>query len=200
MKNEKFDARSQNTLVAIRSSILELLQKKRLQEITIAEVCRSAHINRGTFYHHYFDIYDAYESIEDEFFEEISVRLSSVDVSRLEQSFFQEILEFISEHCAFTLFIYTNNGKNSLLTRLIDYVKNKYIRDYSGTLSATPREHGSKKLLPTGSTVRWRSSSIGSRAALSEEAGLLAAEIVRFNQYVVSGFLENSMNMSENQT
>lgn len=45
MKNEKFDARSQNTLVAIRSSILELLQKKRLQEITIAEVCRSAHIN-----------------------------------------------------------------------------------------------------------------------------------------------------------
>ena len=33
-----------------------------------------------------------------------------------------------------------------------------------------------------------------------EEAGLLAAEIVRFNQYVVSGFLENSMNMSENQT
>ena len=83
MKNEKFDARSQNTLVAIRSSILELLQKKRLQEITIAEVCRSAHINRGTFYHHYFDIYDAYESIEDEFFEEISVRLSSVDVSRL---------------------------------------------------------------------------------------------------------------------
>ena len=92
MKNEKFDARSQNTLVAIRSSILELLQKKRLQEITIAEVCRFAHINRGTFYHHYFDIYDAYESIEDEFFEEISVRLSSVDVSRLELSFFQEIL------------------------------------------------------------------------------------------------------------
>ena len=33
-----------------------------------------------------------------------------------------------------------------------------------------------------------------------EEAVLLAAEIVLFNQYVVSGFLENSMNMSENQT
>lgn len=172
MKNEKFDARSQNTLVAIRSSILELLQKKRLQEITIAEVCRSAHINRGTFYHHYFDIYDAYESIEDEFFEEISVRLSSVDVSRLELSFFQEILEFISEHCAFTLFIYTNNGKNSLLTRLIDYVKNKYSAIIPHAFRNS-REHGSKKLLPTGSTVRWRSSSIGSRAALSKKQGFL---------------------------
>lgn len=199
MKNEKFDARSQNTLVAIRSSILELLQKKRLQEITIAEVCRSAHINRGTFYHHYFDIYDAYESIEDEFFEEISVRLSSVDVSRLELSFFQEILEFISEYCAFTLFIYTNNGKNSLLTRLIDYVKNKYIRDYSARFPQLSRARIEKTFTygingAMAVIIDWL------KSGSPEEAGLLAAEIVRFNQYVVSGFLENSMNMSENQT
>lgn len=199
MKNEKFDARSQNTLVAIRSSILELLQKKRLQEITIAEVCRSAHINRGTFYHHYFDIYDAYESIEDEFFEEISVRLSSVDVSRLELSFFQEILEFISEHCAFTLFIYTNNGKNSLLTRLIDYVKNKYIRDYSARFPQLSRAR-IEKIFTYGINGSMAVIIDWLKSGSPEEAGLLAAEIVRFNQYVVGGFLENSMNMSENQT
>ena len=183
----------------MKGNVLELLQKKRLQEITIAEVCRSAHINRGTFYHHYFDIYDAYESIEDEFFEEISVRLSSVDVSRLELSFFQEILEFISEHCAFTLFIYTNNGKNSLLTRLIDYVKNKYIRDYSARFPQLSRARIEKTFTYgiNGSMaviIDWL------KSGSLEEAGLLAAEIVRFNQYVVSGFLENSMNMSENQT
>ena len=148
---------------------------------------------------HYFDIYDAYESIEDEFFEEISVRLSSVDVSRLELSFFQEILEFISEHCAFTLFIYTNNGKNSLLTRLIDYVKNKYIRDYSARFPQLSRARIEKTFTYgiNGSMaviIDWL------KSGSLEEAGLLAAEIVRFNQYVVSGFLENSMNMSENQT
>lgn len=174
-------------------------KKKRLQEITIAEVCRSAHINRGTFYHHYFDIYDAYENIEDEFFEEISVRLSSVDVSRLELSFFQEILEFISEHSAFTLFIYTNNGKNSLLTRLIDYVKNKYIRDYSARFPQLSRAR-IEKIFTYGINGSMAVIIDWLKSGSPEEAGLLAAEIVRFNQYVVGGFLKNSMNRPENQT
>lgn len=192
MKDKKEDARSQGTLSAIRDSILELLQKKPLQEITIAEVCRLAQINRGTFYHHFSDIYDAYESIEDEFLEAISAQLAAVDVSKLEISFFRQLLQFISEHSTFTLFIYTNTGKNPLLTRLIDYMKNKYIRDYMARFP-----HYTKQRIERIFTY----SVNGSMAVIVDwlkngspaDVGQLAAEIDRFNQWIMSGFLENSL-------
>lgn len=60
------DRRVQRSRDAIRTSFLALLKEKRLNKITVAEICRMANIGRGTFYLHYTDVYDLYGQIEDE--------------------------------------------------------------------------------------------------------------------------------------
>ncbi|MGN0307804.1 MAG: TetR/AcrR family transcriptional regulator, partial [Lachnospiraceae bacterium] len=37
----------------LRESLLQLMEKKQIQHITVVELCEAAGINRSTFYHHY---------------------------------------------------------------------------------------------------------------------------------------------------
>ncbi len=58
------DIRNEKTEKTIKEEFLKLLKEKELSKISVAEICRNAHIGRGTFYLHYQDVYDLYESIE----------------------------------------------------------------------------------------------------------------------------------------
>ncbi len=60
------DRRTAKSKDAIRACFLSLLKQKKLNKITVAEICRMADIGRGTFYLHYTDVYDLYGQIEDE--------------------------------------------------------------------------------------------------------------------------------------
>lgn len=60
------DRRTAKSKDAIRTCFLSLLKEKKLNKITVAEICRMADIGRGTFYLHYTDVYDLYGQIEDE--------------------------------------------------------------------------------------------------------------------------------------
>ena len=67
MQNRQLDRRTRYSLHAIRTAMLELLREKELDSITVAELCRAADVNRGTFYKYYRDIFDLYEQMEDDF-------------------------------------------------------------------------------------------------------------------------------------
>ena len=60
MKN---DLRVVKTVRRIKEVFLELLNKKPLDKITVAEISRIAEINKGTFYLHYKDIYDLFDEM-----------------------------------------------------------------------------------------------------------------------------------------
>lgn len=64
----KTDLRILKTKKALHNALLDLLNKKVLEEISITEICRNAKINRGTFYLHYSQIEDLFE----EYFKEIT--------------------------------------------------------------------------------------------------------------------------------
>lgn len=59
------------TKKVIKESLIELLQHKKIHEVTVTDICKKANINRGTFYTHYKDAYDLLKSIEDELFNQI---------------------------------------------------------------------------------------------------------------------------------
>ena len=65
------DRRIQKTQKAIRIAFLALLGKKSLSKITVAEISELAELGRGTFYLHYKDIYDLYEQVENDLYDEI---------------------------------------------------------------------------------------------------------------------------------
>lgn len=65
----KEDLRVVKTRRNIKSEMMELLQKKPVEKITVTELASQAFINKGTFYHHYSDIYDLYHELVSDFIE-----------------------------------------------------------------------------------------------------------------------------------
>ena len=57
-----------NTKRRLREGLLQLLEEKPINEISVKELTDLVDVNRGTFYFHYQDIYDLLHAMEDEFF------------------------------------------------------------------------------------------------------------------------------------
>lgn len=60
------DLRQKKTLRAIAESFYELRKQKKLETITVTELCRLAEISKATFYLHYRDIFDLSEKLQQE--------------------------------------------------------------------------------------------------------------------------------------
>ena len=60
----KLDARARYTRHVIEESFVKLLRQKPAARITVRELCSICDINRATFYHHYRDIFDLLQQME----------------------------------------------------------------------------------------------------------------------------------------
>ena len=140
MKDEKTDRRSRHTRDALGKSLLPLLQKKPLKGVTIAELCRGAGVSRGTFYNHFDDVFDVYDSIENEFYEEIMERIAGIKTYDLDSAFFREIISFISLHAELTAMLVRNQGESTLLRRIVRPLREKYVGEFSERCPALPAE------------------------------------------------------------
>jgi len=106
----KSDRRSQYTEKLIRSVFLEMLQEMPAEKISVAEICRRADINRGTFYLHYQDCRDLLETIGAELAEEQSAHIDMLFSS--EQSLKENasaLLEGLSDKNRAGLIIFSND-------------------------------------------------------------------------------------------
>jgi len=63
--NIKENQKYQSTHQAVMDAMMEALKTKSIKQITVAELCRTVHINRSTFYEHFLDVYDVLEQIAD---------------------------------------------------------------------------------------------------------------------------------------
>lgn len=65
MRNMRTDRRTQYTKKVIREAFLQLIKKKPVQKITVADICALAEVSRPTFYLHYADVYALLDEICD---------------------------------------------------------------------------------------------------------------------------------------
>lgn len=72
MADKKLDRRVRKTRALLLQSLIQLMKKKDIKDISVKELTDLADINRGTFYLHYSDIYDMLKKTEDELFEEFN--------------------------------------------------------------------------------------------------------------------------------
>ena len=75
---KKMDARVQRTRDALGDALIELMQEKPFDTITVQDVLDRAHVSRSTFYTHYSDKDDLLMSDAEEFFEALSMAVASV--------------------------------------------------------------------------------------------------------------------------
>ena len=74
---KKTDARVRRTRDALGDALIELMQEKPFDTITVQDVLDRAHVSRSTFYSHYSDKDDLLMSDAEEFFEALSMALSA---------------------------------------------------------------------------------------------------------------------------
>ena len=74
---KKTDARVRKTRDALGDALIALMQEKPFETITVQEVLDRAHVSRSTFYTHYSDKDDLLMSDAEEFFEALSMTLST---------------------------------------------------------------------------------------------------------------------------
>lgn len=101
LMNKKNNKRYQENEVRMESAMLELLQKKDLNKITVKNICEKAGVNRTTFYSHFLDVYDMLDKMEahlrDELLESYAGK-SSVDRTIFSEPSLRIFLEHIKRH------------------------------------------------------------------------------------------------------
>ena len=78
--NTKNNQRFHETDLKIQEVMLNLMEKKEFEEITVRLVCERAQINRSTFYAHYMDIYDLIDKMEFEMSKKLQAEYQGMDV------------------------------------------------------------------------------------------------------------------------
>ena len=63
---KKDNQRTRLTRLLLKNSLIALLQKKPIYQITVSELCSEAELNRSTFYKHYGNVQDILQDIEEE--------------------------------------------------------------------------------------------------------------------------------------
>lgn len=112
MESKALDRRSRYSIRVMQQALFDLLQEKTLEEITVVDICKTADVNRGTFYKYYRDVPDMYEKTEDALVEKIHGLLPDMQPTNgINESFLRDVLQvlmkqtefsFITQHRAFS--------------------------------------------------------------------------------------------------
>lgn len=62
-----------------RDSLIALLRKKKIYQITVSELCAAAELNRSSFYKHYGNVYDVLAELEEDFLSQIRRCVDQID-------------------------------------------------------------------------------------------------------------------------
>ncbi|WP_079709581.1 TetR/AcrR family transcriptional regulator [Paraliobacillus ryukyuensis] len=75
MGNTSSDLRVIRTRASIKKVLIELIEEKGFEAVTVKDIATKANINRGTFYSHYQDKYDLMMKCEEELLQELEKKI-----------------------------------------------------------------------------------------------------------------------------
>ncbi|GAB1475433.1 TetR/AcrR family transcriptional regulator [Bacillota bacterium] len=141
--NQTSDRRIRKTKKELRNALTSLLMEKGINEITVSELTSLADLNRGTFYLHYRDIYDLYNCIQDEIYEELKLIFEKHLKTNRRAGLplvVAEAFEFIYKNKELCMVV-LNSEDSSLLSGIIELGKPKTEKDWQSLLGKVPPEH-----------------------------------------------------------
>ncbi|MER2079434.1 TetR/AcrR family transcriptional regulator [Psychrobacillus psychrotolerans] len=133
MRNNNTDLRIIRTKESIREALVELIEEKGFEAITVKDITTRARINRGTFYAHYQDKYDLMTKCEEGFMFDISriakqnlpAIIATIETDPLNVKPFQIavlLFEYLNENNGFMKAVLGPRGDLSFQTRLKEFM------------------------------------------------------------------------------
>ena len=95
-------------------------------------------INRGTFYTHYYDVYDLLERIENELMSMVKKAVDSSMRKMGNKGFMREILQVISDNSDICVVLFGKYGNSDFLKKIIYIAKDSSVAGWSSKLNAPP--------------------------------------------------------------
>ncbi len=132
MNEEKLDRRVKYTKKVLKESLVELLETKSIDNITIKEICENADVNRSTFYTHYYNQYDLLHQIENEVLSGINEHLKNYyfkDNKNLESyETLKGIFDYVIENSKVCKVLLGENGILELQKKILMIVQEQIVR------------------------------------------------------------------------
>ena len=128
--NNKEDRRVRKTKKALREGLVELLQEKSIQNITVKELTDRADIHRSTFYANFKDVYDLYAHMEDTIIQEIGDIVAG-DHTFKPSLFYNSLLEYINRNRQVSRLFFGGNINATFYERLTGLFKDSCIDCWS---------------------------------------------------------------------
>lgn len=127
------DLRVKRTRKLITQAFFALLRKKKFEKISIQEIADSAMINRATFYAHYADKQDLYDSLIDDFltdFTGILDETSLIEGNDVHVKAIEDVLtrfyKFVKENPEIAQMITDRAHDQNLIDRFLDILSERY--------------------------------------------------------------------------
>ena len=120
MATPRVDIRVQKTKERLKEALLSLMKSKKIDRITISEICRVSGINRNTFYQHYSDIRDLLSEVEGDFMTSLfsSVRISGESINSVKEIMVL-LLATIKKNQDICLLLLSDNGDKDFLRNIL---------------------------------------------------------------------------------
>ncbi len=121
MKNR----RAMNTKLLLRDGLFRLLQTKKLEKITITELCQESGINRVTFYNHYTDPRGILQELEEDMVREMHQTYSLPLTSETMLSCLENICTYLYENSHYVKVLIQYNTDTEL-TNFMNDISNRF--------------------------------------------------------------------------
>ena len=112
----------------MKEALIDLMDQKPLEKITVTEICKSADVNRSTFYAYYEDISALMLEIEDEVLEHVTIYADNFndysDKRMLEV--FEEFFDYVRENSKVFRVLIIQHDNRSFNRRMLDTIMEKY--------------------------------------------------------------------------
>ena len=106
------DRRTKYTKSVIRQALFELMKDRPINKITVTDICKTADINRSTFYSYYEDVYALLTSIQNDLFEDVVFTLST-------ENWFEDLLKLVDDNKDLCQVLLGPHGDASFIRQLI---------------------------------------------------------------------------------
>lgn len=120
------DRRVRKTKKLLKDNFIELMNEKKVKDITVKDITDRADLNRGTFYLHYLDIYDLLGSIEDEVIKNVEDMLMHFNQSYDHQTTFQlleQLFTYVYENKTIFQILLHNQSEGMFLSKIQNLIK-----------------------------------------------------------------------------
>ena len=127
------------TKMLLKQALIKLLYEKKIDKITVSELCEHAGINRSTFYKHYGSQFDVYDEIEQDFFTAALEMLTSEKEG--EKTGICRFLEFLKQKKEEVYVIIVLQADPDFIHRIFDMPALRYFANRNYDDSFTERQN-----------------------------------------------------------